>query len=476
MLAHLAPNCTIAPPVSPPAVFEPELIRRYDVSGPRYTSYPTADRFVEAYGPDSHERWLSRRGIGGASGTGLSVYLHIPFCDTVCYYCACNKVVTKDHSRSAKYLRHLALEMEHVDRVIGGSREILQLHMGGGTPTFLAAEEFDFIIEAVGRHFRLREDGEYSIEVDPRRIGAPLVAHLARLGFNRMSVGVQDFDAQVQSAINRHQSYTQTEAIVGAAREAGFHSISLDLIYGLPHQHAKGFEVTLERVLTLDPDRLALYSYAHLPGRFPAQRRIPNEALPGSEEKLQLLALAVERFESAGYVHIGMDHFAKADDPLAQALECGDLHRNFQGYSTLGGCDLIGLGVSAISHVGMHYVQNTKSLRDYQSAIAERRVPASRGIVLTREDQLRQAVIQALMCQGRVCYRTIRACHGIDFPTYFAAELQTLAPAVDDGLVRLGPDALEVTPNGRYLLRAIAALFDAYLQEKTSPAEHARII
>ena len=451
--------------------FDTTLIARYDTRAPRYTSYPTADRFHPGVGAGEYQRALRTRGRAP-----LSLYLHIPFCPSPCFYCGCHREITRQPGPIQRYLESLEQEIALKAALLEEPGPVVQVHFGGGSPTFLSPPQLAAIVAKLRAHFHVAPDVEMGIEADPRNLDASAIHALRDIGFNRLSVGVQDFDAQVQSAINRHQSYTQTEAIVGAAREAGFHSISLDLIYGLPHQHAKGFDVTLERVLTLDPDRLALYSYAHLPGRFPAQRRIPNEALPGSEEKLQLLALAVERFESAGYVHIGMDHFAKADDPLAQALECGDLHRNFQGYSTLGGCDLIGLGVSAISHVGMHYVQNTKSLRDYQSAIAERRVPASRGIVLTREDQLRQAVIQALMCQGRVCYRTIRACHGIDFPTYFAAELQTLAPAVDDGLVRLGPDALEVTPNGRYLLRAIAALFDAYLQEKTSPAEHARII
>ncbi|HXF07108.1 MAG TPA: oxygen-independent coproporphyrinogen III oxidase [Candidatus Acidoferrales bacterium] len=451
--------------------FDATLIARYDIRAPRYTSYPTADRFHPGVGAGEYQRALRTRG-----SAPLSLYLHIPFCPSPCFYCGCHREITRQARPIQRYLESLEQEITLKAALLENPGPVVQVHFGGGSPTFLSPHQLAAIVAKLRAHFHVSSNAEMGIEADPRNLDASAIHALRDIGFNRLSVGVQDFDPRVQAAINRRQSYAQTEAIVGAAREAGFHSINLDLIHGLPHQHAKGFEATLEQVLTLDPDRLALYSYAHLPDRFQAQRRIPNEALPGPEEKLQLLALAVERFESAGYVHIGMDHFAKADDPLAQALECGDLHRNFQGYSTLGGCDLIGFGVSAISHVGMHYVQNTKSLHDYQSAIAEQRVPASRGIVLTREDQLRQSVIQALMCQGRVCYRTIRECHGIDFPTYFAAELQMLAPAIDDGLVRLSPDALEVTPNGRYLLRAIAAPFDAYLQEKTSPAEHAHII
>ncbi|HMM73596.1 MAG TPA: oxygen-independent coproporphyrinogen III oxidase [Rhodocyclaceae bacterium] len=476
MLAHLAPNCTIAPPVPPPAVFEPELIRRYDVSGPRYTSYPTADRFVEAYGPDSHERWLSRRGIGGASGTGLSVYLHIPFCDTVCYYCACNKVVTKDHSRSAKYLRHLALEMEHVDRVIGGSREILQLHMGGGTPTFLAAEEFDFIIEAVGRHFRLREDGEYSIEVDPRRIGAPLVAHLARLGFNRMSVGVQDFDAQVQKAVNRIQGVAETRAIIESARTNGFRSVSVDLIYGLPRQNADSFRRTLDTVLGLDPDRIALYNYAHLPQQFGPQRRINTVDLPSPTMKLDLLGIAVERMTAAGYVYIGMDHFARPDDDLAVAQRRGKLQRNFQGYSTHADCDLVGFGVSAISQIGPVYAQNHRTLDGYYAALEQGMLPIMRGIELSADDLLRRAVIQGLMCHFELSIEAIETAHLIDFRNYFRAELQELQPLQQAGLLEIDNEWISILPRGRPLVRAIGMVFDRYLREHQQRARYSKII
>lgn len=456
----------------PPAVhaFDATLIARYDTRAPRYTSYPTADRFHPGVGAGEYQRALRTR-----RPAPLSLYLHIPFCPSPCFYCGCHREITRQPGPIQRYLESLEQEIAIQAQMLEAPGPVIQIHFGGGSPTFLSPPQLAAIIAALRVHFHVAPEVEMGIEADPRNLDATGIQALRDIGFNRLSVGVQDFDARVQAAINRRQSFSQTEAVVGAARAAGFHSISLDLIHGLPHQHASGFEATLEQVLTLDPDRLALYSYAHLPDRFPAQRRIATEALPAPDEKRQLLALAIGRLEAAGYVHIGMDHFAKPHDPLAQALARGDLHRNFQGYSTLGGCDLIGLGVSAISHVGLHYAQNTKNLRDYQSAIAERRLAVSRGIVLTREDQLRQAVIQALMCQGRVCYQTIRQSHGIDVPSYFAAELQTLAPAVADGLLRLGPDALEVTPDGRYLLRALAAPFDAYLQEKASPAEHARL-
>lgn len=451
--------------------FDTSLIARYDTRAPRYTSYPTADRFHPGVGAGEYQRALRTR-----SRAPLSLYLHMPFCPNPCFYCGCHREITRQPGPIVSYLESLEQEIALQAAMLEEPGSVVQVHFGGGSPTFLSPHQLATIVATLRAHFHMAAEVEMGIEADPRNLDAAGVRALHDIGFNRLSVGVQDFDARVQLAINRRQSYAQTEAVVGAARDAGFHSISLDLIYGLPHQHAAGFEATLQQILTLDPDRLALYSYAHLPDRFPAQRRIPTESLPGTDAKLGLLASAVERLEAAGYVHIGMDHFAKGHDPLAQALRRGDLHRNFQGYSTLGGCDLIGLGVSAISHVGMHYAQNTKSLRDYRSAIAERRLPVSRGIVLTREDQLRQAVIQALMCQGRVCYRTIRECHGVDFPTYFATELRTLEPAAADGLVHLGPDALEVTPDGRYLLRAVAAPFDAYLREKASPAEHARLI
>jgi len=332
-------------------VIDPVLIRKYDVSGPRYTSYPTADRFVEAFGETELRQWLARRDLGG-SGQPMSVYVHLPFCDTVCYYCACNKVVTRDHAKSAQYIKYFEKELALLAPSLDGPRPIGQLHWGGGTPTFLAREEMQALMHALRRHFVPKPDAEISIEVDPRRADPGTLAFLAGLGFNRVSLGVQDFDARVQQAVHRIQSEEITRAAVEEARRSGFRSVNLDLIYGLPKQTLDGFNRTLDQVIALDPDRIALYSYAHLPRAFKPQRRISEADLPSAETKLEILSLAIGRLTRAGYLYIGMDHFARPDDELALAQAQGRLQRNFQGYSTRRGSDLIGLGVSAIGDIG----------------------------------------------------------------------------------------------------------------------------
>jgi oxygen-independent coproporphyrinogen III oxidase len=446
-------------------VIDPTLIRKYDVSGPRYTSYPTADRFVEAFGEADCRNWVEKRNIGGISQP-LSVYVHLPFCDTICYYCACNKVVTRDHGRSAKYVKHLAKELAHVSSLLGQERRICQLHWGGGTPTFLTPEEMDALMEATCAHFEREPNAECSIEVEPGRVEEGRMAHLASLGFNRLSVGVQDFDPQVQKAVNRTQGEEPTRRVIEEARANGFHSINLDLIYGLPKQTLDTFNATLDKVLALAPDRIALYGYAHLPAVFKPQRRINEADLPSAEMKLQLLTLAIGRLTRAGYLYIGIDHFARPDDDLAVAQRQGRLQRNFQGYSTHPASDLLGFGISAIGRVGPTYYQNVKGLADYYDSLDAGRLPVWRGVELTQDDLLRRAIIQALTCHFRLSIESIEISYLVEFRRYFAAELEELKSLADDGLVELQPDWIVVTPKGRLLVRAVCMVFDRYLREQ----------
>ena len=456
-------------------VIDPVLIRQYDVSGPRYTSYPTADRFVEAFGETELREWLAKRGIGGVSQP-LSLYVHLPFCDTLCYYCACNKVVTRDHSSSAKYIKYLEKELALLEPSLGNLREICQLHWGGGTPTFLAREEMSALATAIDRHFRRAPDCESAVEVDPRRAAPGTLELLAGLGFNRVSLGVQDFDPQVQKAVHRMQSEEETRRVVGEARASGFRSVNIDLIYGLPKQTLDGFNRTLDQVIALDPDRIALYSYAHLPKVFKPQRRIAEADLPSAETKLQILSLAIGRLTRAGYLYIGMDHFARPDDELAIAQAQGRLQRNFQGYSTRRGSDLIGLGVSAIGAVGPTYYQNQKRLEDYYAALDAGRLPVARGLELTQDDLVRRAVIQALACHFRLSIESIELSYLVDFHSRFAEELKDLRRLAAEGLVELQPDWILVTPKGRLLVRVVCAVFDRYLRERQARAEYSKVI
>lgn len=456
-------------------VFDPDLIRRFDVNGPRYTSYPTADRFVEAFNADALTDWLKQRPVGGL-GRPLSLYFHIPFCNTICYYCACNKIITKDHSRSAKYLSYLAKEVAMQAASLSGGREVVQLHLGGGTPTFLSHDEMRELMGIVNEHFKLLPDGEYSIEVDPRKVDYDTVALLAELGFNRMSIGVQDFNIDVQRAVNRVQSFDETKLVLDSARQTGFESISMDLIYGLPKQNVISFNRTLEQVLELSPDRISLYSYAHLPGLFKPQRRIDSADMPTADTKLQILQLAIRRLTEAGYVYIGMDHFAKPDDELAVAQRQGRLHRNFQGYSTHAECDLLAFGVSAIGKMGPTYAQNVKTLDEYYDALDQDRLPVLRGIELTQDDLLRRAIIQALMCHFELSIPSIEQAHMIDFKQTFAAELEDLKAMAKGGLVEMDEEWISVLPPGRLLVRGIAMIFDRYLRADRERARYSKVI
>ena len=445
-----------------------DLLRRFDIAGPRYTSYPTADRFHAGFDAGRHGEMLALRAFGPAATQPMSVYVHIPFCESVCYYCACNKVVTRHHERAAAYVDALEVEMSLVHRRLGARALVSQLHFGGGTPTFLSDRELSMLMALLHRHFRLTADAEISIEVDPRTIDFARLRHLRALGFNRLSFGVQDFDPDVQRAVHREQSLESVAALIAASRDLGFKSINVDLIYGLPMQTPVSFARTVEQVATLRPDRIALYGYAHLPHRFKPQRRIEASALPAAADKLRMLSGAIAGFIARGYSYIGMDHFALAEDPLAVAKREGRLHRNFQGYSTQPDCDLVALGVSAISKVGASFAQNVKTLPEYYAALREGRLPVERGLALDQDDLVRRDAIMALMCQGRLAFDPIERSHGIVVADYFATELEGLRRMEADGLVTVEPRAIQVTPMGWFFVRAVAMVFDRYL--KTSGA------
>ena len=454
-----------------------ELLERFDVPGPRYTSYPTADRFVEAFGARDYELALEQRRSGPAAlALPLSIYVHIPFCESLCYYCACNKIITKHHERSAPYLQLLSREVDLHVRHLGRGASVSQLHLGGGTPTFFNDEELAELMAMLRRNFSLVPGGEYSIEVDPRTVDETRLETLARLGFNRLSFGVQDFDPTVQKAVHRVQPAEQVFALVAAARRIGFESVNVDLIYGLPKQTPESLDRTLAQVTELRPDRIALYAYAHLPERFKPQRRIIAIDLPGAGHKVSMLARALASFDEAGYVYVGMDHFALPEDALAVAKRQGRLHRNFQGYSTQPDCDLIGLGVSAIGKVGATYSQNAKTLEDYEDLLDQGQLPIVRGLGVSRDDLLRRAVIMALMCQGEVLFESIESAHLIDFRSYFGAELERLEIMQDDGLVELSDTAIRVTQMGWFFVRGVAMVFDKYLQADRNRARFSKII
>ena len=454
---------------------DPQLIRRFDRPGPRYTSYPTADRFVEAFDAAAHASWLERRVIGGIARP-LSLYVHLPFCASICYYCACNKVITKDHGRSLKYLYYLEKELALQTAHLHDSRRITQLHWGGGTPTFLSDEELRELMRLLRGNFDFDPAGEYAIEIDPRSVDEVTIGLLAELGFNRMSMGVQDFDPAVQRAVNRIQPFEMTRDALKAARAAGFQSINLDLIYGLPKQGLESFGRTLDQVVDLLPDRIALYSYAHLPQRFKPQRRIVDADLPDADTRLGIFLLALRRLTDAGYVYIGLDHFARPEDELALALRSGRLHRNFQGYTTRPDCDLLGIGISAISKIGPAYSQNVRSLDEYYDCIDQHRLPVTRGIELSRDDLVRRAMIMALMCQGEVSFESIAIAYLVDVHEYFATELSELEPLAQAGLVEIGGTCISVTPKGRFFLRAICAVFDRYLRGDRLHSRYSTII
>ena len=459
------------------SIITPELLTRFDVPGPRYTSYPTADRFVEAFTEADYLTALDhRQQAARLKAQPLSLYVHIPFCESLCYYCACNKIITKHKDRAESYLRYLAREVELHVAHLGTGHSVSQLHLGGGTPTFLSDDELRQLMAMLRRHFQFVPGGEYSVEVDPRTVSAQRLAVLAELGFNRLSFGVQDFDPAVQKAVHRVQPAQQVFELVQAARSLGFESVNVDLIYGLPLQTPESFDRTLAQVNELRPDRIALYAYAHLPERFKPQRRIHAAELPLPGAKVSMLARSMDAFMEAGYVYVGMDHFALPDDALAVAKRQGRLHRNFQGYSTQPDCDLIALGVSAIGRIGATYSQNAKTMEEYCDALDQGHLPIVRGLALTRDDMLRRAVIMALMCQGHLQFEAINVAWLIDFKTYFANELQTLQEMQNQGLVELSPTGIQVTAMGWFFVRGVAMVFDRYLQMDRNRTRFSKII
>ena len=454
-----------------------DLVRRFDVSGPRYTSYPTADRFIEAFTDEDYAQALTQRRSGpSALALPLSLYVHIPFCESLCYYCACNKIVTKHKSKAESYLHYLEREVDLHTARIGTQQVVSQLHLGGGTPTFFSDDGLRQLMAMLRRNFVFAPGGEYSIEVDPRTVDRSRLAVLAELGFNRISFGVQDFDPMVQKAVHRVQPAEQVFELVKAARELGFDSINVDLIYGLPLQTSTSFERTLAQVVELRPDRIALYAYAHLPERFKPQRRINAAELPAGGTKLSMLSRSLQTFIGAGYVYVGMDHFALPSDSLAVAKRQGRLHRNFQGYSTQPDCDLIALGVSSIGRIGATYSQNAKTLEEYYDRLDQGRLPVVRGLALGRDDLARRAVIMALMCQGQVQFESIELAYLLDFKSYFATELDALKELQVQGLVQLEPGSIQVTAQGWFFVRAVAMLFDRYLQADRNRARFSKII
>jgi len=447
--------------------FDADLLRRYDRPGPRYTSYPTAPQFSSSFGNAEFVE-VAHQSNSDPIPRQLSLYVHVPFCFSPCFYCGCNRIITRDLTRGGLYLSRLVREISLVSPLFDRDRDVIQLHLGGGTPNFLGSDYLAELVESLGRHFHFStaSNRDFSIELDPRCVNAGDIQAMAAMGFNRASLGVQDFDPAVQQAVNRVQSEEETQVVVDACRQHGFRSVNIDLIYGLPLQTREGFGRTLDTVVAMRPDRLAIYSYAHMPHMFKPQSQINSDQLPSAEDKLGLLQLAIEKLSAAGYRYIGMDHFALPEDELSLAQERGSLHRNFMGYTTHAESDLIGFGVSAISHIGNSYSQNPRDLPSWETAIEAGRRPVWRGMIMDHDDTLRADIIQQLMCQNRIDIVALEQRYGVDFATYFAADLNRLTPLQQDGLVEVSPQQIVATDRGRLLLRIVAACFDRYLHEE----------
>ncbi len=457
--------------------FNPELIARYDTAGPRYTSYPTAPQFHAGF-----DEAALRAAIKSSNDTAvprpLSLYMHVPFCCSPCFYCGCTRTITRDITHADTYLKRLQMELALIAPLFDRHRPLRQLHFGGGTPNFLDISRMRSLFGSIAHHFNVTWDAtrEYGIEIDPRYADGAYMRELGVLGFNRVSVGIQDFDPAVQVAVNRIQSVDQTREILDVARDSGFNSVSVDLIYGLPRQTPDGFDRTLDEVIALSPDRVAVYGYAHLPNLFKAQRQIDGGDLPDASARLALFGRALEKLCGAGYVYVGMDHFARADDELVRAQRAGMLQRNFQGYSTHGDCDIIGLGVSSIGRIGHTYSQNARDLPGYYAALDAGRLPLVRGLMLNEDDLIRRSLIGELMCHGELHIPAFSALHQLNFTDYFAAEIERLRSLAADDLVTLGDDAIRVTARGRLLLRNIAMCFDAYLSIPSETLRYSRTI
>jgi len=445
-------------------VFNNDLIKKYDKSGPRYTSYPTAIQFSENF---TEEDYYQQVKLSNERNTPLSLYFHIPFCDTICYYCGCNKIVTKNRNHAQPYLDALYKELALQGALFKATRVVHQLHWGGGTPTFISHAQMTELMEQTRRHFTLLDDdsGEYSIELDPREVNGSSINLLRKLGFNRISLGVQDFNPKVQQAVNRIQSYKETRDVILAARKNKFHSISLDLIYGLPFQTVTSFNETIDKVLDLEPDRLSVFNYAHLPEMFKTQRQINADDLPSAEDKLAILQQVTNKLINAGYEYIGMDHFAKPTDELAVAQKEGKLYRNFQGYSTNSDCDLVAMGVTSIGKIADSYSQNIKTIKEYTAILDSGQLPVYRGVSLSQDDILRREVINQLICHFELNFRKIENDFSVNFTDYFSAELKQLKEMQDDSLLELTQNKILVLPEGKLLIRNICMVFDIYLKK-----------
>ena len=441
-----------------------DIIHKYQVNGPRYTSYPTALEFNEKFSEQdySSQAFSSNQFLVPKP---LSVYIHIPFCESLCYYCGCNKVVSRKKGIADDYLEYLYKEIEMQSELFEGDRLLEQIHLGGGTPTYLTTKQLEELLGVLAQHFHLALPNklELGIEIDPRSVDEKSIKELTALGFNRISIGVQDFDPDVQKAINRIQSKQQVITVIDAVRLNGVKSVSLDVIYGLPQQTPESFRNTIDEVIAIRPSRIALYHYAHMPKQINSQRLIDENTLPDSTDKITMFSETIIRLMDAGYIYIGMDHFALPDDSLAKALTDGGLQRNFQGYSTHAACDIIGLGVSAISSVNNAYCQNAKSISAYKQMLDKKLLPIVKGIALEEDDLIRSALIQELMCQGRVDYQAFSKRYHINFKQYFTAEIETLDYLAKDALVQFEDHGFRVTDQGRFFLRNIAMVFDAYL-------------
>ena len=457
-------------------VFNKDLIRRYDTFGPRYTSYPTAVQFSTDFSADDYIGWVKHSNEDPIPAP-LSLYLHIPFCDTICYYCGCSKVITKDKSKAAHYIQLLKQEIKLQGALFANDRKVTQIHWGGGTPTFLNDKEIYEVIECIRENFQVSADGdvEFGIEVDPRTVDQERLKNLSNLGFNRISFGVQDFDHCVQESVNRVQSTKQIKQHINDARALKYQSINIDLMYGLPNQTMSSILQTLNTTIELSPDRIAVYNYAHLPEMFKPQRRINEEDLPSAEEKLNILQLCVDTLQNAGYVYIGMDHFAKETDALVQAQREGSLQRNFQGYSTNANCDMVAMGITAIGRVGDNYSQNVRTIDEYENLLNKNLIPVFRGIELEADDILRREIINQLMCNNKLDISKIEEKWGIDFKAYFKSSLENLQNMATDGLLEIEKSNLTITNTGRLLSRSICMQFDRYLQKKNN-TQFSRVI
>lgn len=447
--------------------FDLNLLRKYDRPVPRYTSYPPATEFKEGFEEIDFRRAIA---VGNYKKTPLSLYCHIPFCETACYFCGCNTIITQRKELAEPYLDHLCQDIRQSGKLIGGARQVNQLHWGGGTPNYLAEHQVERLWTTLHEEFQFAENAEISIEVNPRFLTRDYVFFLKNLGFKRISFGIQDFDDRVQAAVNRIQPEAMLFEAMGWIREAGFESVNVDLIYGLPYQTLDTFRNTIQKTIQLNPDRIAVFNFAYVPWMKPIQKRIPQDALPSPAEKLAILQMTIEELTHQGFVFIGMDHFAKPEDELAIAQRAGELHRNFQGYTTLPESDLLGFGMTSISMLDTVYVQNLKRLKDYYRAIENDQLPIERGVSLNQDDRIRRSIIMELMCQFQLSKADVEEKYHLsfdqDFEEYFAQEQYDLHLLAADNLLEISPNLIRVTPVGRLLIRNIAAAFDKYLHHQ----------